>query len=245
LAVASVVIYFTWAAANLQYELADDELVIKWAFNKKRIPLSAIKGIGRTVGTSSMKVMGASWPGFHIGSFTSPTGHGMVNMYGTRLWGDIVLIRTKWEIIGITPVNPEELTDRLHELVPGLEPDSITGGEPLEPFSPWRDKKFLAALAATAIILVGTAVYLLYMMPSLPSRVPLHYDLSGQVNRYGSPRELFIPFGIGAAITALMIGLTTTLARNNRASIYMAAYVSIFIALLFSAITIGMVFSVI
>lgn len=236
--------YFTWAAKNMEYILEDQELVIKWAFSRKRIPLTSIRGINRTVGTSSLKIVGASWPGFHMGSFSNPMGKGTVNMYATRLWGDILLIKTKWEIIGITPEDPELFLDDLHRLVPGLDTGSFSDGEPIEPFSPWKDKLFTYTVATVGIIILGTALFLYKIIPTLPNNVPMHFNLSGQVDRYGSPQELYVPFGIGILIIALMLGISGFVARNNKTSAYLIAFVSLFIAIIFSLISVTMALSV-
>lgn len=236
--------YFTWAAKNLQYVLDEKGLLIKWAFNKKRIPLEHIKGVRRTIGTSSLKVVGASWPGFHLGSFTDPAGRGSVNLFATRLWGDILLIRTKWEVVGITPEDPDQFLDELNRLLPGLEADSGTGAEqPVQPFSPWKDRLFLTVMGISAVIIIGTAIFLLKTIPTLPAKIPMHYNLAGEVDRYGSPREIFIPFGIGVLTMIFMVAITSAVARNNKTSAYMMAFVSLFISLIFSIIAISMTVS--
>lgn len=242
--VTAMVGYFTWASRNMEYILDENGLVIKWAFNKKKIPLESIKGFRRAVGTSSLKVVGASWPGFHLGSFTDPAGRGSVNLFATRLWGDILLIRTKWEVVGITPEDPDQFLDELNRLLPGLEADSGTGAEqPVQPFSPWKDRLFLTVMGISAVIIIGTAIFLLKTIPTLPAKIPMHYNLAGEVDRYGSPREIFIPFGIGVLTMIFMVAITSAVARNNKTSAYMMAFVSLFISLIFSIIAISMTVS--
>lgn len=232
--------YFAWAAKNMQYEIDDQNLTIKWAFNKKVIPLTNIRGFNRMVGTSATKVVGASLPGLHMGSFTNPTGKGTINLFATRLWGEILLIRTKWEVIGITPENPEEFLEDLSHKTPGLEADSLTGSEQkIASFSPWKEKHFRVVMGLTAAIIVSTGLYIYKTIPTLPDKIPMHYNLYGQVDRFGSPNELWMPYGIGVFIVILMTVLRGTIARNNRTSAYLIAYTSLFIALLFSVISVS------
>lgn len=186
--------YFTWAAKNMEYVLDDKELVIKWAFNNKVIPLDSIKGIERTIGTSSIKVVGASWPGFHIGSFTNPTGKGSVNLFATRIWGEIILIRTKWEVIGITPEDAEGFLNELNEKLPGINSERVENSEELPYYSAWKDKKF----------------------------------------------KIYMPFGIGIVTILMMFGINSISSRNNKASAYMLAAVSVFVAVVFALISIMM-----
>lgn len=195
------------------------------------------------VGTSSMKVVGASWPGFHIGSFTSPTGKGSVNMYGTRIWGELLLIRTRWETIGITPEDSEQFLNELNRLKPGLDGDIPPETETQETLSLWKDKIFLSTIIFSGIVFIATGLFLAKTIPVLPDKVPMHYNLAGEVDRYGSPGEIFIPFSIGVLVDIIMIGITTFFARNNRMSMYMTGFASVFIALIFSMISISMVLS--
>lgn|GEM_PF-7109884 len=234
--------YFVWAAGSLEYRLGKDGLVIRWACNRKVIPLESIKGVRRSVGTSSMKVVGASWPGFHLGSFTDPTGKGTVNMYGSRLWGDILLLRTKWEIIGITPEHPDKFLDELNQLIPGIEADGFgdSCGE-LQSFSPWKEKGFIALITASVLILAGTGVFLAKTVPGLPPEIPMHFNLAGEVDRYGHPSEIYTPFGIGVLTVVLMAAIAGVVARNNKTSVYLMGFVSLFLALLFSIISVSMV----
>lgn len=233
--------YFAWTAKNLRYEIHDQSLIIKWAFNQKIIPVADIRGINRLVGTSGTKVVGASLPGLHIGSFTNPAGKGTVNLFATRLWGEILLIRTKLEIIGITPENPEEFLEELSVKAPGMESDNLTGSDhEAAPFSPWKEKHFKTIMGLTAALIIGTGIYIFKIIPTLPARIPMHYNLYGQVDRYGSANELWLPFGIGVLVVAIMIILNGTIARNNRTSSYLLAYTSLFIAVLFSVISVSM-----
>lgn len=236
--------YFTWAAKNMEYVLEENELVIKWAFNKKSIPLDTITGIERAIGSSSLKVVGASWPGFHLGSFTSPTGKGSVNLFATRIWGEIILIRTKWEVIGITPEDAEGFLKELNEKLPELNSDRVTGSREETPISPWKDKRVIALVVLTFIILLATGIYLIQAVPGLPSRVPMHYNLTGEVDRYGAPNEIFYPFGIGVLVVLMMFGITGVTSRNNKSSVFMTALTGILISVIFSVISIGMVLSV-
>lgn len=241
---AGLFIYFAWAAKNLRYILDEKELVIKWAFNTKRVPYESIRGVRRTIGSSSMKVVGASLPGLHIGSFTNPGGKGSVNLFATRLWGGILLIRSKWEIIGITPENEDDFLEELNRRVPVLEADNLSEADTgVEAFSPWKEKRFLGLIGLTALIFIAAAIFLMKSIPGLPARIPMHYNLAGEVDRYGSPNELWVPFGIGFIITLFLTALTGVMARNNKTSAYLLAFTGLFLAVLFSVISISMVIS--
>lgn len=238
--------YFTWAAKNMQYVLTEKELIITWAFNRKVIPLDSIRGIRRISGTGAMKVVGASLPGFHIGSFTDPTGKGTVNMFATRLWGEIILLKTKWEIIGITPENPEEFLEALEKAAarPLAEwdesGDNEAGGAQ---YNMWRDRIHLFMFGLNLILIAGAFYWVYYMTQSMPDRIPMHYNLGGEVTRYGSPKEHFLLPGIGLATFIFMTVITVTVTRNNKTSVYLMDASSLFLNLLFLGILVSIRFS--
>lgn len=238
--------YFTWAANNMEYILTEKELVIKWAFNRKVIPLDGIKEVRRMSGAGSIKVIGASWPGFHIGSFTDPSGKGSVNMFASRLWGEILLLKTRWETVGLTPENPEEFLTALEAAIP----HQLAGGEesvdeaPEIAFNMWRDKIYLAMLILNTAILAGAFYWVYYMTQTLPDQIPMHYNLAGEIDRYGSPREHYLLPGIGLLTFIFMTIITATATKNNRTSVYLMGGTSLFLNLLFLGILLSIRLSV-
>lgn len=248
--------YFTWAARNMEYVLTEKDLTIKWAFNHKVIPLEGITGIRRMTGTGVAKVVGASWPGFHIGSFTDPSGKGTVNLFATRLWGELILLQTKWETIGLTPENPEEFLSALEEAVPHplasgeagtVKPgagQSGVGENQVVQFNMWQDKIYLFMLGLNVALLAGAFYWVWHMTQTLPGRIPMHYNLAGEVDRYGSPREHFLLPGIGLLTFIFMTAFTAIANKNNKMSVYLMGGTSLFINLLFLVILLSISYSV-
>lgn len=238
--------YFTWAARNMKYVLTDKELIIKWAFNRKVVPLDGIGGIRRMTGTGVAKVVGASWPGFHIGSFSDPGGKGTVNLFATRLWGELILLKTKWETIGLTPENPEEFLAALEESMPHPLVNGEEGGiEPREvQFNMWQDKIYLFMLGLNVALLAGAFYWVWHMTQTLPDRIPMHYNLAGEVDRYGSPREHYLLPGIGLLTFIFMTVFTATATKNNKTSGYLMGGTSLFMNLLFLVILLSITYSV-
>jgi uncharacterized membrane protein len=64
-------------------------------------------------------------------------------------------------------------------------------------------RSFLRELPIVALIILPFIV-LAVALPSFPSQVPMHFDAHGDVNRYGSPLELFILPGINVLIAVLL-----------------------------------------
>lgn len=54
------------------------------------------------------------------------------------------------------------------------------------------------------ILLLAPFITIAVLWPSLPARVPMHFDIRGNVNRYGSPWELLILPGINILVAVLL-----------------------------------------
>lgn len=46
------------------------------------------------------------------------------------------------------------------------------------------------------IILISTAIFLIFYWSKIPDKVPMHHDFSGNINRYGSKIEILILMGV-------------------------------------------------
>ena len=62
-------------------------------------------------------------------------------------------------------------------------------------------------------ILLGPAAYLAFAWNKLPEKVPMHYNIRGEVDRYGSKTELLAVMGI---IIAISIGVYFLLVNINK-----------------------------
>lgn len=65
-------------------------------------------------------------------------------------------------------------------------------------------KKFTVIDGAALVVWLLPAVYLFLVYSSLPETVPLHYDINGNVNRYGSKSELLAVLGLMLGVQALV-----------------------------------------
>jgi uncharacterized membrane protein len=72
---------------------------------------------------------------------------------------------------------------------------------PSNPTNP--SPSFLRELPIIALLILPF-IALAVALPSLPARVPMHFDSHGNVNRYGSPIELFILPGMNVLIAILL-----------------------------------------
>ena len=63
------------------------------------------------------------------------------------------------------------------------------------------------------LIFIAPVAYLAFIWNELPEKVPMHYNLKGEIDRYGSKSELLILIGI---VTVINIGIYFLLANINR-----------------------------
>jgi uncharacterized membrane protein len=100
--------------------------------------------------------------------------------------------------------------------------------------------------------LVGVVVYLILTWHTIPDKIPAHYNLAGEVNRWGSKSELIVL----PIMSWLIFGLITLIERypsvwntgvritkENREQVYrllknLIAVVKIFVLLMFSSISV-------
>ncbi|MHB8170062.1 MAG: PH domain-containing protein [Thermincolia bacterium] len=100
----------------MEYRFEQDKLIIKYGLSKKVIPLEKINGVEEHIGNwKALRNLGSSWPGLHLGSF-QVMGVGDVKLYTTALKGKLMLLRTGFELIGLSPADPEGFLQVLREL---------------------------------------------------------------------------------------------------------------------------------
>lgn len=81
----------------------------------------------------------------------------------------------------------------------------------------------------TLVILIVMIIYPVIMWSTLPAKLPMHYNASGEIDRYGSRAELFIMPVIGILMYGLLTLVTSfpstwnipvTITRENRFRVY-------------------------
>ncbi len=97
--------------------------------------------------------------------------------------------------------------------------------------------KFLRELPLIALLILPF-IALAIALPSLPDRVPMHFDAHGNVNRYGSPMELMILPGINVLVAILLYFIPRLDPKKANINASMPAYrwIRLFIAAFFTAI---------
>jgi uncharacterized membrane protein len=97
--------------------------------------------------------------------------------------------------------------------------------------------KFLRELPLI-VLLILPFIALAVALPSLPTRVAMHFDAHGNVNRYGSPIELFILPGINVLVAILLYFIPRLDPKKANIDASMPAYrwIRVFIAAFFTSV---------
>ncbi len=219
LGISGMFIYFSYAAATMKYIVDDGHLTIRWAFSEKKIALDSIGNVEKRMGITAFKTAGISWPGLHIGGFSVGDNHN-VNLYATRLVGDVILFKTKWETVGITPEDPDLFLDELSRLLPGLESrvvDPRVGEEARKEAIHKNAGTFRILTAVNLVAIAATYLWVTLKIRTLPAKIPMNIGANGVV-RYGSPMELYIMPSISLVIFLVMFVLARFYRGNRLAS---------------------------
>src|SRR5689334_10597588 len=84
-------------------------------------------------------------------------------------------------------------------------------------------------IAAAAIATTWLATFLIY--PRLPGQIPLHWNFSGQVDRYGSRENLFLMPGIMVMVVLLFAALPWLSPRRFEVNVFRSTYLYIMLLL--------------
>ena len=179
---------------RMSYKLGEDEFTVNFGFSKRRIPYSVIRKANISRTTLVLRLFGASWPGFHWGLYKTKD-LGRVWAYSTKMSGDFVLMElVDGKKIAVSPENLEGFLSELNSQENKFGMSSPTEVEVLK--TSFRFVYIqIGVVVAAFFVFLG---YLLWIYPSLPETIPVHFDLNWVPNRWAHKSELFIIAGIAA-----------------------------------------------
>ena len=92
---------------------------------------------------------------------------------------------------------------------------AMPGGRLSAPPGMLRDGVARALLALAGLIDLGLVSYIIWKLPFLPDRIPLHFNALGQVDRIGQPREIFVLPLIALGVLAVNALLAWSIQRYD------------------------------
>ncbi len=217
---------------RMSYNLGDDEFTVNFGLSKRRIPYSTIRNVQRSQTTLLFRLFGASWPGFHWGLY-SAKGVGRVWVYSTRMSGDFVLIeQVNGKKIAVSPENPESF---LNEINTQKSRFATSSPSEVKTFEASTKVVYLQVVTVAAAFFVFLG-YLLWIYPSLPEIIPVHFDFNWNPNRWAHKSELFIIAGVAAIFPVINTIVALKFGKYGKELVIFLGIIFIFVIALFFGI---------
>ena len=197
---------------KMTYRLGENDFLVNFGLSKRRIPYSAIRNVQIHNTTLLFRLFGASWPGLHWGLYKTKD-VGRVWVYSTRMSGEFVLLElVNGKKIAISPENLKVFVNEMEVHTDSFGSAALTDVEYLE-----TSTKIIYFQVATVIgaflVFLG---YLLWIYPSLPEIIPVHFDLNWTPNRWGHKSELFIIAGVASSFPIINTILALKFGRYGK-----------------------------
>jgi hypothetical protein len=177
---------------KMSFRIQENMFLINFGFSKREITYDTIRDVKRSETSLLLRLFGASWPGLHWGLFNAKD-VGKIWVYSTMITGEFVVIElVDGNKIAVSPENPKKLYDALNNQRKKFGTSNTVNG--IE-----QSKRLVylqvVSVATAFLIFLG---YLLWIYPTLPEIIPVHFDFNMTPNRWGHKSELFIISGIAA-----------------------------------------------
>jgi hypothetical protein len=227
-----LVLSLAFLGKRMSYKLETDDLAVNFGLRGRKIPYSSIRSVQLSHTTLLLRLFGASWPGLHWGLYKAKD-VGRVWTYSTKMKGDFILINlVDGKTIAISPEKPENFLSEIN----AWETRFGTGSP-----SEVKGVETTRKIVYTQVLAVATAFtvflgYLLWVYPSLPEVIPVHFDFNWNPNRWAQKSELFILVGIAAIFPILNTLLTFKFGRYSKELVIFLGVIFIFIIALFFGI---------
>lgn len=207
------IVYIIWAARTLSYSIERDAIIIHYGFQHIRIPYDSIIKVEEQQRLNMQRLAGNHYPGHYSGYFKEFREKRLLAVYAKRKEKVIAVHTPRLKYI-ITPENNRTFLARLATTLPDyashrLAEDKIDDLPPL-----WHTREGLAMLALNIAGMMGLGAYI-WIQARHHKTVPLHYNLQGQVDRYGSPLELLMLLLGPVIILPIIIYVSNILARHG------------------------------
>ena len=227
-----LVLSLAFLGKRISYQLGEDDFTVNFGLSKRKIPYSSIRSVQLSHTTLLLRLFGASWPGLHWGLYKAKD-VGRVWVYSTKMRGDLVLMElVNGKKIAISPAEPEIFLKEI-----GARKSRFGTASPIEVerFETSTRVVYIqvVTVAAAFVVFLG---YLLWIYPSLPEIIPVHFDFNWNPNRWGHKSELFIIAGVAAIFPVVNTILALKFGKYGKELMIFLGAVFIFVIALFFGI---------
>jgi uncharacterized membrane protein len=203
LPVIAFIVYRTYDLTQLRYEFDRNCLMIVSAATRHLVPLERVERLidGRN-NQLQVRGRGLTWPGCWIGR-GEIEGIGLTFFYATAPIRQQLIVVTPSLAYGISPPqadNFQEVFRTSRELGPSVEVEQKSVQSPFVHWAIWRDRVAQGVLLGGTLLLLALFGILCFRYPDLPNLLPMHFDVSGRVDRIAPRSEVFVLPIIGAIV---------------------------------------------
>jgi hypothetical protein len=217
-------------------------LVIRWGPVTQVVPLEDVDGV--LTGDQIKRITyyrGPLWPGMRVG-YGEMEDVGATLFFATTATSKQVVLTTPALAYALSPADQPAFLDTLrHRLSMGptqsveqasQQPVFLTWGF-------WSDRLGFALLTSAVVLLIALFGYIALRYPTLADLQPLHFDVGGLPDRWGTQAQVFtLPF-IGLLALIANAGLGFLLYERERPAAYLLWSGAIGVQLLVWGATIG------
>lgn len=233
----TLMVYVTLSGVKMRYELGESRLKVKFGFSGVKIPYAAIENISLSRLTLLLRLIGGSWPGLYWGLFQAKEIN-RVCVYSTKAIGPFVLISlVNGDKIALSPEQPEDFIEAIN-IHRGSFGQMKTGD--LGMLGTPRKALYIQVITVSIAYLAFLG-YILWIYPSLPEVIPVHFGLNWKPDRWGHKSEIFAVAGIAAIFPILNAFLTLKFGRYDRTLSTILSIIFTLVTVMFFAIVSGMV----
>ncbi|MGD9101393.1 MAG: PH domain-containing protein [Anaerolineae bacterium] len=234
--------YWLYGLARSSFHLDRNALVIQWGATTQVIPMESVSGVlsGQDA-EAIVHFRGARWPGLRVG-YGEIQDIGPTLFFATGTLQRQVILTTPALAYALSPADPENFIEVVRQRLSMGPTQSVEQASRQPEFltwSFWSDRLGLALLISALLLLVALFGYISARLPSLAELQPLHFDASGQPDRWGTRVQVFtLPF-IGLLALIANSGLGFLLYERERTASYLLWSGSIGVQLLVWGATLG------
>jgi hypothetical protein len=217
--------YRIYGLIQLHYELDRNQLIIHTAGAQQIVPTCNIERVLDGQETDlEVRMTSLVWPGLFIGR-GRVKGVGLTLFYAVDPPQQQMVVVTPTVAYGISVPNAEEFVEVLatcQELGPSREVQQTSRESAHVRWHIWSDRLAQYTMLGGVVLNLALFGLLLFRYPRLPNLLPLHYDITGAVDRIARRSDVFALPVIGLIVLVVNGFLGAVLYRRERVASYMA-----------------------
>lgn len=216
--------YWLYGLIMSGYRFDRNALIINWGATAHIVPMGSVTGV--LTGSQAegiRKFRGGIWPG-HLVGYGQIKGIGPTLFFATGRLGKQVIITTPALAYALSPADAENFLQGFRKrlsLGPTQAVEQISYRPEFFDWSFWSDRLGLTLLSVAIVTLIALFGYICWRYPSLQDLQPLHFNASGEPDRWGTRAQVFtLPF-IGLLALVANGGLGILLYQRERPFSYL------------------------